>query len=887
MLASESIRAYLETTRNDGNADLIDRLNLHGTSLELQVNVSPRGGEPVHGKRNTYTDGVDQWFSFRIPKGAFTNEATWKDFKMRYNLLQHIDSIGSTGWDWENKRSLWMGFDFDTIAGHAVGVGITDHELDKIRKAACGLPYLEVRRSTGGNGLHLYAHVDGVPTQNHTEHAALARVILLQMSEDVGFDLTTKVDVCGSNMWVAAKRASAEAGSFELIKAHEQYFDKIPDDWLSNVDVVTRKRTRVSVPGMPETADDMFSRLASAHRRVELDASHIAVRAELARLGCCVWVQDHYLLQTHTALLKQVMDHTDLDVEGVFETNSPGSNTGEPNCFAYPLDDGVWRVYRFGPGTVEHPSWEQDGRGWTTCFYNTKPKLDSASHAADANKTKKGHFEFTNLKEALECVARLSNDPNFNIPASPAMLSRPALVGKTASGEIFIEVKKEDGDNTPQNWNSSDRKGYHTAMAGVHAEPEMLSALDYDNKIRCLKTVACDPAGWASLSNNGHEWDRQNSGSVKMILQAHGHPKPEAECIMGVAVQQAWKLVSIPFADEYPGNRQWNLSAPQLAYDPLPYEDDHNESPHLTWDLVLDHIGQSLTSALSDNEWADMHGVASGRQYLEMWLASVIRFPYDPLPYLFMYGPENSGKSIFHEAFSLLVTKGVVFADRALTSSNDFNGELEGCILAVVEEKNIAQTPGAHNKIKQSVTAEELSIRRMRTDSYMIRNTTHWCQMSNEPDACPVFSGDTRIIALLVPEIAVEIPKQKLLTALRDEAPHFLYTLLNLDIPPTTGRLRVPVINTAFKDQASDMNKDYLDMFIESHCEMEVGAKVLYADFYNHFCESLPAGESRWPRKRLTSKLAMIPMVETIKGAGNKSFVGGLKWQANVDCSQH
>jgi hypothetical protein len=880
MLASEAIKAYLETTRYGGNSDLIDRLNIHGTSLELQINVSPRGGEPVHGKRNTYTDGVDHWFSFRIPKGAFTNEPNWRDFKMRYNLLEHIDSIGSTGWDWENKQSLWMGFDFDTIAGHAEGVGIADHDLDKIRKAACELPYLEVRRSTGGNGLHLYAHVDKVSTQNHTEHAALARVILLQMSEDVGFDLTGKVDVCGGNMWVAAKRAKSEAGSFSLIKAHEEPFTNIPDDWLANVEVVTRKRSRVSIPGMPETADDMFARLASAHRRVELEQSHIDVRAELARLGCCVWIQDHYLLQTHTTLLKQIMDHTDLDIKGVFETNSPGSNTGEPNCFMYPLDDGVWKVYRFGPGTNEHPTWDQDGRKWTTCGYNVDPKLDAASHAANAKKTKKGHFEFTNLKEAIAMVKKLSGDPNFEIPASSAMLSRPALVGKTPSGEIFIEVKKQDGDSPESAWNETDRKGYFTAMVGVHAEPEEQNALDYDNKIRCLKTPSCDPAGWASLAANG-EWDRQGSGAIKMILQACGHGKPEAECIMGVAVQQSWKMVSIPFADEYPGERKWNLNAPQLAYDPLPYDEGDNDSPHPTWDLVLEHIGQSLTGSLSENHWADTYGVATGRQYLEMWMASVLRHPHDPLPYLFLYGPENSGKSIFHEAFSLLVTKGVVFADRALTSANDFNGELEGCIVAVVEEKNIAQTPGAHNKIKMSVTAEDLSIRRMRTDSYMIKNTTHWVQCSNEPDACPVFSGDTRIIALMVPEVVVEIPKQRLLQSLREESPHFLYTLLTLNIPPANGRLRIPVIATAFKSQAEEMNQDYLDMFIELRCDLGIGEKLPYGEFYDAFLKDLPAGEPKWSRKKLTTRLAMYPLVDSIKGAQNKSYVEGLKWKPN------
>jgi len=277
MLASKAIAAYLGTTRYDGNADLIDRVISHGTNLELQINVSPKGGEPVHGKRNTYTDGIDQWFSFRIPKGAYTDEPHWRDFTLRYNLLDKVDSIGSTGWDWKNKRSLWVGFDFDTIAGHAAGVGIDERELDTIRQAACGLDYLEVRKSTGGSGLHLYAFLpDDIETSNHTEHAALARVILLKMSQDVGFDLTTKVDVCGSNMWIAAKRGSEDLGSFQLIKPHEAVFSEIPADWKSNIPVVSRKRSRVSIPNVDDKVDSMFDRLASAHRRVELDDSHRA-----------------------------------------------------------------------------------------------------------------------------------------------------------------------------------------------------------------------------------------------------------------------------------------------------------------------------------------------------------------------------------------------------------------------------------------------------------------------------------------------------------------------------------------------------------------------------------------------------------------------------------
>ena len=41
-----------------------------------------------------------------------------------------------TGWDWQARRSRWVAFDFDSLTGHAKGVGISDEELEKVRQAA-------------------------------------------------------------------------------------------------------------------------------------------------------------------------------------------------------------------------------------------------------------------------------------------------------------------------------------------------------------------------------------------------------------------------------------------------------------------------------------------------------------------------------------------------------------------------------------------------------------------------------------------------------------------------------------------------------------------------------------------------------------------------------
>ena len=89
-----------------------------------------------------------------------------------------------------------------------------------------------------------------------------------------------------------------------------------------------------------------------------------------------------------------------------------------------------------------------------------------------------------------------------------------------------------------------------------------------------------------------------------------------------------------------------------------------------------------------------------------------------------LVGNQNSGKSILHQAISLLVTRGVASADRALGSNNDFNGELANCVLAYVEETDLSKNDGrAYARIKDWTTNDELWIRRMRMDAYKQRNT--------------------------------------------------------------------------------------------------------------------------------------------------------------------
>ena len=211
---SESLRKFLNARKTPANADLIDRWSI---DMETQVNVVR--GEPVAGKRNTYTDGEYEYWNIRIPKNADT-EPEWPDYVIRWPFDLFAEGIGSTGWDYKDKKSRWAGYDFDNISSHAKGIGLSDEDLQKVKEAAEALPYVEVRKSTGGKGLHFYVYFndDGVPTENHTIHATVARCVLGMMSSAAGFDFASQIDVCGSNMWLWHRKMSAENHGLEIVK---------------------------------------------------------------------------------------------------------------------------------------------------------------------------------------------------------------------------------------------------------------------------------------------------------------------------------------------------------------------------------------------------------------------------------------------------------------------------------------------------------------------------------------------------------------------------------------------------------------------------------------------------------------------------------------------
>lgn len=180
----------------------------------------------------------------------------------------------------------------------------------------------------------------------------------------------------------------------------------------------------------------------------------------------------------------------------------------------------------------------------------------------------------------------------------------------------------------------------------------------------------------------------------------------------------------------------------------------HNpESNHPHWDEILDHCAWTL------NDIAISQGLESGAQYLRLWIACLIRHPDEKLPYLFLIGGQNTGKSTLHEAISLLI-HGVMPIDRMLRTKNF---PPQGLVLGVLDEMPAAEYRGRLER--------------------HVNDGMHIIQCASEPAACPFREDDPRVTIMEVPPLLNEIKKDKLLACLNMEAREFTRTLMDLELP--------------------------------------------------------------------------------------------------------
>ena len=162
-------------------------------------------------------------------------------------------------------------------------------------------------------------------------------------------------------------------------------------------------------------------------------------------------------------------------------------------------------------------------------------------------------------------------------------------------------------------------------------------------------------------------------------------------------------------------------------------------------------LGAVWTMPCEAHPWCQQHGITTGAAYLLHWCASSFQHPDQKLPYLFIYGVSEGGKSSLHSALSMLMSKGHVEARNSLLT--DHNGELDGAILAYIEEVDLSgKREDVYNRVKDLVTADKITINPKYVNAYSVESYVHWIQCSNKRHHCPIFDDDTRIVVIHVPE---------------------------------------------------------------------------------------------------------------------------------------
>jgi hypothetical protein len=860
---TEAIKIFLE------KFGIPDLAALYTPNMEVQVNVAQDHGERIQvpGSRSiSYTDNLTTWSSFRIPHKAAT-EPEYEDKEIRFDLSKHADSIGMTGWDFKDRVSKWVAFDFDAITGHSEkhAAKNTQEELDRIKQEAMNIEWVTIRKSTSGKGLHLYVFLPDVPTANHTEHAALGRSILGMLSALTGYDFNARVDACGGNMWIWSRRSRGTDG-LSLIKQGDILYD-YPQNWRDHLVVVNGSRRK----NLPQDINDLdiFEEICGQRHKVPLDDEHRRLINYLKDSNALWWWdQDHHMLVTHTSYLEEA--HRALGMKGMFKTNSEGTDKNTQNCFLFPLRRGSWSVRRYTPGVQEDPSWQQDGQGYTRTFLNREPDFVSACRAHGGLEDTKGAFFFRTAEMAMSAASELKAGFSLKQPYA----SRPCTLRKHKDGRLIVEFKHDLHDKGDElvGWNF-DKKQWIRIFDIQEPKSSDIDTANFDDVIRHVVTEQNEDYGWAVRRD--HTWGIEPLSHVKPVLMALGTNSKELQHVLGASILKPWRLVNKPFQPEYPGDREWNRNAAQLCFKP---NIEKGEYDYPTWYKILEHCGKDLNESVQRDAWCKANGITRGAEYLKLWIASLFQEPEQPLPYLFFFGPENSGKSIFHEALSLLFTRGYKRADNAVLSPSGFNAELEGALLCVVEEVNLGRNQSALNRIKDWVTSPNISIHRKGETPYHTKNLTHWVQTANSIDFCPVFPGDSRITMVYVDalEITEMIPKKRLLPLLEQEAADFLGDILTIQLPESNDRLNIPILTTMHKQNIQYINASYVDIFLNQHVVEAPGCAMSYRDFYDFFITTLPENE----RHQFTIRKfgAQLP-AKMLKGRSSKNG----EWQiANV-----
>ncbi len=538
MLKTEAIKAFLSDKTEPTLA------KLYSNEMEVQVNVSQEDGQQISQESGYngriwrgFTDGETIWKPFRIPYNA-RSTPEYTDTKMSFDLGKYAEGIGMTGWNWVKKESIFVAFDFDDIASHSGDKVLTLAELEEIKSKVSKVPWATIRVSTGGNGIHIYIFLKNVKTENHTEHAAVARSVLSRLSAETGLDLHSKVDACGGNMWVWHRKREGTNG-LQLIK-QGSFLEEIPINWKDHLDVIIGKRRKNLPSYIEDDSMDVFEQLCAQRPKIKLDNQHKKLLDFLKKENAqWWWDQDHWMLVCHTSDLANA--HEKMGLRGIFKTIATGKMHGtDHNCFCYPLSkpDGSWVVRRYTQGAGEDSIWTQDGKGWTYCYLNKFATLEIAASIFNGVEDEKMFYHFGKTSDAKKAAKLLGSDFEINIPDD-----RPIAFKKHKDGRLIIHAEASDQDSGIKGWRKDKNKWVKILHNKIESGTD-LEVQEYANIVRHIVSNEVD-SGWMYQVEAG--WIIESKQNIQHALTSLGLTPIEINKVLGDGVNLPWFLVNEQF----------------------------------------------------------------------------------------------------------------------------------------------------------------------------------------------------------------------------------------------------------------------------------------------------------------------------------------------------
>lgn len=810
-------------------------LPLYNEKMEVQVQAAQDGGtiesrEFVTTDERTvgYTvfkdsDG-NEWKTHRIPFCDGNDEPSFNlDKKLSWDFAEHLEGIALSGWNWVDHKTEYVVFDFDSIVNHSTG--LSDSELQSILDAVAQVPWVSIWRSTSGTGYHIRTAIENPPTtKRRCEHKAVAHAVLNRLSAVTGIELTpgVEVDCFGMLHWVWHRKSEGVYRAFDIIKLASEKLPEVPYGWEEYITDRTRNN-RANVPTwVPDEEIDTFEGVRTGNPKTALDFEHRKLLNWLIEnRRQHWWDRENWLCVCHTADLRDAKNT--LKLRGIFETIATGKNDGaDHNCFMHPMPQGAWAVRRFGT-TTEAATWVEQN-GYALCYFNREPEfVDALNHVKAAKVSSRGYR--ANAAQLSE-LAQLYRLEDFVVPFE----DRSYSITKVGKDKPVIKVKKKTGDDAPKGgWSDDDTKW--VIVFDVN-DPQKLVAQYVGDTIRAVNTDS--GIHYYAWNPGGNCWNFMTRTNVSDHCASLGMAVGETKSYIGLLNRTAWKCVSIPFQPEYPGGKMWNRNRATFAY--RVSKASSNYFP--TYERLLTHIGRDLDDAVARCPECQRMGIKTGRDWLFCWLAILVQHPAQKTHYLYLWSPDQeTGKTTFHEQISKLFVKGDVDATTTMTS--EFNAELEGKVLATIEETNLGGSSRAYETIKKLTATENLSVHRKNMTPYPSTNYLKFIHCTNQLLSAPIKAGDLRCVIIRVRGLFPHeyIDKRVLEQRLHEESPDFLSALVNFKLPPPYKRFWLPLPETADRIQLLSAKEDSSVQFIDEQLHASPGKTIPFHTVYQKYQE--------------------------------------------------